>query len=118
MEKHALVERALADGVQFVSLQFADVLGAPKSATLPVARLDEALERGIWFDGSSIEGFARIQESDMFLRPDPTTYCLLPWHSVEHRRARLLCDVYRPDGEPFLGDPRYVLRRVLGRGHS
>ena len=115
MEKHALVERALADGVQFISLQFTDVLGAPKSATVPVSRLAEALERGVWFDGSSIEGFARIQESDMFLRPDPNTYCLLPWHLAEHRRARLLCDVYRPDGEPFPGDPRHVLRRVMDR---
>jgi glutamine synthetase len=114
METDALIERARADGVQFVSLQFTDVLGATKSATLPIARLNEALEQGVWFDGSSIEGFARIQESDMFLRPDPTTYRVLPWSSPEHRRARLLCDVYRPDGIPFPGDPRYVLRRAVG----
>lgn len=115
MESRALVKRAHADGVKFVSLQFTDVLGATKSATLPVERLGEALEQGVWFDGSSIEGFARIQESDMFLRPDASTYRLLPWHSPEHRRVRLLCDVYRPDGTPFEGDPRYVLRRMIAR---
>ncbi len=115
MDTHTLVEQARADGVQFISLQFTDVLGATKSATLPVARLGEALEHGVWFDGSSIEGFARIQESDMFLRPDPSTYRVLPWSSLEHRRARLLCEVYLPDGRPFPGDPRYVLRRMTAR---
>jgi glutamine synthetase len=115
MDTKEIVERASADGVKFISLQFTDVLGATKSATLPVTRLGEALDQGVWFDGSSIEGFARIQESDMFLRPDPNTYQLLPWHTPEHQRARLLCDVYSPDGAPFPGDPRYVLRRAAER---
>ncbi len=110
---HEIVERARADGVRFVDLQFTDIIGTTKSVTIPLGQLEEALERGIWFDGSSIQGFARIQESDMFLMPDPTTYCVLPWTSAERRRARLICDVRGPDGEPFLGDPRAVLRRAI-----
>ncbi len=110
---HEVVERAQADGVRFVDLQFTDIMGTTKSVTIPLGQLEEALERGVWFDGSSIQGFARIQESDMFLMPDPTTYCVLPWTSAERRRARLICDVRRPDGEPFLGDPRAVLRRAI-----
>lgn len=110
---HEVMERAQADGVRFVDLQFTDIMGTTKSVTIPLGQLEEALERGIWFDGSSIQGFARIQESDMFLMPDPATYCVLPWTSAERRRARLICDVRRPDGEPFLGDPRAVLRRAI-----
>lgn len=110
---HEIVERARADGVRFVDLQFTDIIGTTKSVTIPLGQLEEALERGIWFDGSSIQGFARIQESDMFLMPDPATYCVLPWTSAERRRARLICDVRSPDGEPFLGDPRAVLRRAI-----
>jgi len=101
-------------GVRFVEMQFVDVLGAAKSLTLPVSQLEEALDRGVWFDGSSIQGFARIQESDMFLRPDARSYRVLPWTGDEvPLRARLICDVYSPDGTPFEGDPRYVLRRMV-----
>jgi len=101
-------------GVRFVEMQFVDVLGAAKSLTLPVSQLEEALDRGVWFDGSSIQGFARIQESDMFLRPDARSYRVLPWTGGEvPLRARLICDVYSPDGTPFEGDPRYVLRRMV-----
>jgi glutamine synthetase len=74
-----------------------------------------ALENGIWFDGSSVEGFARIQESDMHLRVDVDSYAVLPWSPVDMRRARLFCDIYRPDGEPFAGDPRGVLKRQLSQ---
>ncbi len=115
---HELLKRAEADRVYFVDLQFTDILGTIKSVSIPVGRLEEALERGVWFDGSSIEGFARIQESDMFLAPDPTTYAVLPWTSPERRRARLICDIKRPDGEPFLGDPRAVLRRAIEYARS
>ncbi len=118
MDGKEVIERAKADGVVFISLQFVDIGGATKSVTLPVERLPEAFERGVWFDGSSIEGFARIQESDMILQPDPATYAILPWSSPDHRRARLICDVYSPDGTPFTGDPRWVLKQVLKRAED
>jgi glutamine synthetase len=108
-----VLERTEADGVRFVSLQFTDVVGAIKNATIPIGRLEEALERGVWFDGSSIEGFARIYESDMFLAPDTATYRVLPWKSPERKMARMICDVFTPKGDPFPGDPRHTLRRAL-----
>jgi len=108
-----VLERAAADEVKFVSLQFTDVVGAIKNVTLPVGRLEEAVERGVWFDGSSIEGFARIYESDMYLMPDVSTYRVLPWRSAERRTARVICDVYTPDGEPFKGDPRHILKQAI-----
>ncbi len=112
-EEKEVLEKAKADGVKFVSLQFTDVVGTIKNVTIPVWRLEEALKYGIWFDGSSIEGFARICESDMFLKPDPATYCLLPWEPEERRTARIICDVHRLDGQPFEGDPRFVLKRAM-----
>lgn len=108
-----LVAQAQADDVKFIDLQFTDIMGSVKSVTIPINHLEEALERGVWFDGSSIQGFARIHESDMFLLPDQSTYRVLPWTSEERRRARLICDIKRPDGEPFGGDPRAALRRAI-----
>ena len=113
-----VVERARADDVKFVNLQFSDIFGIVKSVTIPVERLEEALTRGMWFDGSSIQGFARIQESDMVLFPDPDTYAVLPWRPQERRVARLICDVYTPDLEPFQGDPRYILKRALAKARE
>ncbi len=110
-----LIERVREDGVQFISLQFTDILGTIKSVTIPVGQLEGALENGVWFDGSSIEGFARIYESDMVLVPDPATYRVLPWSDPERRRARIICDVHAPDGRPSPSDPRSALRRVLSR---
>ncbi len=115
MDYKEALEQAKADSVQFISLQFTDILGTIKSISIPARRLEEALDRGVWFDGSSIQGFARIYESDMVLRPDPATYRVLPWSAPERRRARFICDLHRPDGSPFAGDPRTVLRRVLAR---
>lgn len=115
MDKKELVERAKADGIKFVSLQFTDVTGAVKSVDMPVNRLGEALEDGVWFDGSSVEGFARIQESDMWLRIDESTYAVLPWSPAEMPRARVFCDIYTSDGSPFSGDPRGVLKRLLAK---
>jgi len=109
----ALLEKVAADGVKFISLQFTDIVGTIKSVTITPGRLEEAVEKGIWFDGSSIEGFARIYESDMVLHPDVNTYRLLPWEPAERRRARIICDVYSPDGQPFEGDPRYILKRAI-----
>lgn len=115
MDKKALLNRVEKDRVKFVSLQFTDVTGAVKSVDMPVQRLPEALEDGVWFDGSSVEGFARIQESDMHLRLDPATYAVLPWSSEERRRARLFCDIYTPDDKPFEGDPRGTLKQLLAK---
>jgi glutamine synthetase len=110
-----VLDKALEDDVAFVSLQFTDVVGSIKNVTVPVSGLGEVLEKGIWFDGSSIEGFSRIHESDMFLMLDPTSYRLLPWTKTSRRTARLLCDVFRPSGEVFDGDPRRVLQNMLDK---
>ncbi len=115
MDSKELLKRVEKDGVKFVSLQFTDVTGAVKSVDMPIQRLPEALEDGVWFDGSSVEGFARIQESDMHLQLDPATYAVLPWSSEERRRARIFCDIYTPDGEPFEGDPRGTLKQMLAK---
>lgn len=111
--KQSVLDRAQSDEVKFINLQFTDIHGTVKSVNLPAHRLQEVLEKGCWFDGSSIQGFARIHESDMVLHPDPSTYQILPWKSPARRTARLICDVYRPDGEPFPGDPRRILRRAV-----
>jgi glutamine synthetase len=103
------------DKVAFASMQFTDIMGMVKNVTIPTKEVEEALTAGIWFDGSSIDGFARIAESDMFLMPDRSTYAVMPWKSEERRTARLICDVYNPNGDPFPGDPRHVLRRQIDR---
>jgi glutamine synthetase len=108
-----LLKRIQEDSVKFVCLQFTDVTGTVKSTDIPAERLGESLAQGVWFDGSSVEGFARIQESDMMLRLDPDTYQVLPWSEAERRRARILCDIYASDGTPFPGDPRGGLKRIL-----
>ncbi|HET7010677.1 MAG TPA: glutamine synthetase family protein [Anaerolineales bacterium] len=110
-----ILQRVREDEVKFICLQFTDVTGSVKSADIPVGRLESALTDGVWFDGSSVEGFARIQESDMRLIPDAQTYAVLPWSLPERRRARLFCDIYNPDGSPFPGDPRGILKRQLER---
>ncbi len=110
-----LSERIKEDKIQFVSMQFSDILGNTKSVTIPVDQLSKALKDGVWFDGSSIEGFARIYESDRILIPDPQTYRVLPWSVPERRRARLFCDVYGPDGNPSPSDPRTALKRMMAR---
>ena len=113
MNNQDLLKRVKEDGVMFISYQFTDVNGVVKSLDGPVGRLEEVLDGGIWFDGSSVEGFARIQESDMHLKADPETYAILPWSDPEYRRARVLCDIYRPNGTPFDGDPRGRLKAAL-----
>ncbi len=113
MDAKDLLKRVKEDDVKFVSLQFTDVVGTVKSVDMPVDRLEGALEDGVWFDGSSVEGFARIQESDMRLELDPDTYAVLPWSPAERRRARVFCDIFTPDNKPFEGDPRGVLKRLL-----
>ncbi|MEA3309925.1 MAG: glutamine synthetase family protein [Chloroflexota bacterium] len=110
-----LLTRVEQDQVHFISLQFTDILGNIKSVTLPADQLPRALDTGIWFDGSSVEGFARICESDRVLVPDLTTYQVLPWSAPARRRARLLCDVYGPDDTPASSDPRSALKRMLSQ---
>lgn len=115
MDKRELLSRIEEDNVKFVSLQFTDVTGVVKSVDIPAYRLGPAMEEGVWFDGSSVEGFARIQESDMRLVIDPSTYAVLPWSPADLQRARVFCDIYMPNGEPFPGDPRGVLKRILSK---
>jgi glutamine synthetase len=115
MNNKELLKQVKTDEVKFISLQFTDVTGAVKSVDIPISRLEGALEDGIWFDGSSVEGFARIQESDMRLILDAATYAVLPWTRPEFRRARIFCDIYTPTGDPFPGDPRGTLKRTLER---
>ena len=108
----AILAESEARHVRFVDLEFTDIVGMIKAVTVPIEQLPQCLEEGRWFDGSSIEGFARVTESDMFLRPDPTTFAIVPW---EPARARLICDVMLPDGELFEGDPRACLQRSMAR---
>ncbi len=108
------VLRALEErDVRFVRLWFTDVLGFLKSVAVAPAELDGAFEEGIGFDGSAIEGFARVYESDMLAKPDPSTFQILPWRSEGPATARMFCDIVMPDGSPSYADPRYVLKRTL-----
>ena len=108
-----VLAKAKSDKIKFVFLQFTDILGAIKSATVPIERLPDILDKGIWFDGSSIQGFVRICESDMILVPDPATYQVIPWKVEGKESARFICDVHTPEGEPFEGDPRSILKRAI-----
>jgi len=112
--KEYVLKMAKENDVRFIRLWFTDILGVLKSFAISVDELEGALEEGMGFDGSSIEGFARIDESDMVAKPDPDTFQILPWRPLEHNAvARMFCDILKPGGEPFEGDPRYVLKRNL-----
>jgi len=113
--KAYVLNKAKDNGVKFIRLWFTDTLGFLKSFTITVEELEGAMEEGMGFDGSSIEGFARIDESDMVAMPDPDTFQLIPWRPQENAVARMFCDVLKPGGEPFVGDPRDVLKRNLKR---
>ena len=113
--KEYVLSMVRENDVKFIRLWFTDILGNLKGFSIGPAQLEEALEHGIGFDGSSIEGFARIDESDMVAMPDPTTFRILPWRPKENSVARMFCDILTPDGLPFQGDPRYVLKRNLER---
>lgn len=107
-----MLQKIKDDKVKFIRLQFSDIQGQIKNVAIPEAQAEKAMTDGISFDGSSIEGFARIEESDMVLKPDLETYAVLPWRK-DIVAARFICDVYMPDGTPFEGDPRYILKKVL-----
>jgi glutamine synthetase len=112
--KEYVLKMAKENDVRFIRLWFTDILGVLKSFAISIDELEGALEEGMGFDGSSIEGFARIDESDMVAKPDPDTFQILPWRPLEHNAvARMFCDIQRPGGEPFEGDPRNVLKRNL-----
>ena len=99
--------------ISFIQIWFTDILGVLKSFAIRPSELEEAMTEGMGFDGSSIEGFSRIEESDMIAKPDPTTFQILPWRPDDQPVARMFCDILQPDGSPYPGDPRYVLKRML-----
>jgi glutamine synthetase len=113
--KEEILRRAKEDQIEFVDLQFTDVMGHVKSVTIPVAVFEHVIDGGQWIDGSSIAGFTRIAESDMFLMPDLSTYAVIPWTKDNHTTARVICWVHNPNGSAFPGDPRGVLLRQLER---
>ena len=117
-QKQRVLDLAKEKDVKIINLQFTDLLGTTKSLQLPITHLEEALDGGIGFDGSSIEGFVRIFESDMVAFPDPATFKILPGRPADKAEARLICYINRPGGEPFEGDPRWILRRMLDRAAS
>ena len=120
------IQAAKERDIRFVELQFTDLLGIVKGITIPLYRLEESLEHGTWFDGSSIEGFTRIAESDQWLAPDMNTFAEIPWQGGDlsagplgsRGTARVICDVMTPDGKPFVGDPRGVLKKQLKRAED
>ncbi|MGQ9554544.1 MAG: glutamine synthetase family protein [Anaerolineae bacterium] len=115
-KKSRVLAKAEELGISFVHLQFTDLMGIVKAVTIPINQFGKALEDGIWFDGSSIEGFARIAESDMYLVPDADTFSPVPWSQLNGTKtARTICDVYGPNGEPFAGDPRSILKKTLAK---
>ncbi|MBU4532452.1 MAG: type I glutamate--ammonia ligase [Firmicutes bacterium] len=116
--KQEIMEKARQLGVKFIRLQFTDIMGVMKNLAIPFEQLEKALDGELMFDGSSIHGFARIEESDMYLRPDPRTFVVFPWRPRDGAVARLICDVYKPDGSPFEGCPRNTLKRVLAEARS
>jgi glutamine synthetase len=106
------------NNIELIDLQFTDILGVTKSVTIPSGHMEEVFDRGLWFDGSSIYGFARIQESDMLLKPDAVTYRPLPWVEQPPLRARIICDILTAEGDPFPGDPRYALKRAVANAEA
>ncbi len=106
------------EDIEFIRLQFSDIFGQMKNVAVTRSQIEKVLDNKIMIDGSSIEGFTRIHESDQYLRPDLNTFAILPWQPAMHKTARLICDVYNPDGTPFVGDPRYVLKRTLRRAEE
>lgn len=116
MTKSEVLSLAKENKVEFINVMFTDLLGVMKALTIPVSKLEDAIESNVWFDGSSIEGFARISESDMYLKLDLNTFTVIPWSKNSRAvTALIIADIYMPDGTPFEGDPRGILKRQLKR---
>ena len=113
MTKEDVLKIVKEKDVSFIQFWFTDVLGMLKTFAVTPSELEGGMNEGMGFDGSSIEGFARIEESDMVAMPDPNTFQMLPWRSGERPVARMFCDIVNPDQTPYDGDPRYVLKRLL-----
>ena len=113
-----IVETVNENKVVFVRLQFVDILGMPKNIVIPVCRLEEALEEGMPFDGSSIAGYATIEESDKIAKPDPHSFVILPECIEKRKTAKINCDVYEPDGKRFEGDTKYVLEKIVDKARE
>ena len=111
--REEIIASAKSDNVRYLRLMFTDILGTIKNVEVPISQLEKVLDNKMMFDGSSIEGFVRIEESDMYLYPDLDTWLVFPWGTEQGKVARLICDIYQPSGEPFAGDPRSNLKRAL-----
>lgn len=116
--KEDIIRIVQDEGVEFIRLQFTDIFGTLKNVAITAKQLEKALENKCMFDGSSIEGFVRIEESDMYLRPDVNTFVIFPWRPQTGKVARMICDVHTADDKPFEGDPRYVLKRALKKAYD
>lgn len=116
--KEDIIKFVEENDVEFIRLQFTDIFGILKNVAIPKSQLEKALDNQMMFDGSSIDGFARIEESDMYLRPDLDSFVIFPWRPQTGKVARLICDVYRPDGTPFEGDPRYILKKAVAEAEK
>jgi glutamine synthetase len=116
--RELILQQAADLGVKFIRLQFTDIFGVLKNVAITIEQLPKALNNELMFDGSSIEGFVRIEESDMYLRPDPSTFTIFPWRPNGDAVARLICDVYNADGTPFIGCPRGTLKRVIAEAEA
>lgn len=116
--KEDILRMAEEEDVEFIRLQFTDLFGALKNVAITASQLGRALDNRCMFDGSSIEGFVRIEESDMALYPDPDTFVIFPWRPQQGKVARMICDIHYPDGGQFEGDPRYILKKVIAKAHD
>ena len=111
--KQDIIQMVEDEDVEFIRLQFTDMFGTLKNVAITSSQLEKALNNECMFDGSSIEGFVRIEESDMYLYPDLDTFCIFPWRPQQGKVARIICDIYTADKKPFSGDPRYVLKKAI-----
>jgi len=116
--KEDIIRMVKEEDVEFIRLQFTDIFGQLKNVAITASQIEKAVNDQIMFDGSSIEGFVRIDESDQYLYPDLDSFAIFPWRPSHGRVARLICDVHDPDGKPFVGDPRHVLKRALKRAEE
>lgn len=116
--KQDIMQMMEEEDVEFIRLQFTDIFGNLKNVAITSSQLEKALDNRCMFDGSSIEGFVRIEESDMYLHPDLDTFTIFPWRPQQGKVARFICDIYRPEGMPFEGDPRYILKQVVDQVHE